>query len=93
MLADTERKLLRVLYNYVRQHNVIPTMGDLERLMGRNKKGLEESLMTLENLNYIYWENKASLASIQIIQGWERGESKTVVSSASKESINYWMEF
>lgn len=92
MLADTERKLLRVLYNYVRQHNVVPTMGDLERLMGRNKKDLQLSLMTLENLNYIYWGNKASLASIQILQGWERGESKPIVSSSSKVNTNYWME-
>ncbi|AJS57790.1 hypothetical protein UB51_03975 [Paenibacillus sp. IHBB 10380] len=52
MLVDAERKLLRVLYNYYRRHNVIPTMGDLERFTGRNMNSVRESLTELESLNY-----------------------------------------
>lgn len=93
MLADAERKLLRVLYNYSRQHNVIPTIVDLERLIGRNKNDIRESLMTLESLNYIYWEDKDSMGSIQIIEGWEREDrSKPVARPVSNGNINYWIE-
>ncbi|WP_068530199.1 hypothetical protein [Paenibacillus glacialis] len=94
MLADAERKLLRVLYNYSRRHNVIPTMGDLERLTGRNMDSVRESLAELESLNYILWENKASMSSIQIIEGWEREESRPVAPSPSSNvNNNYWMEY
>ncbi|MGF7050432.1 hypothetical protein J2T13_004970 [Paenibacillus sp. DS2015] len=91
MLADAERKLLRVLYNYSKRHNVIPTIGDLERLTGRYRNGIWESLITLRSLGYIYWEDKASMNSIQIIEGWEKEPNKSVVpSSSSRENINYW---
>ncbi|WP_199924984.1 hypothetical protein [Paenibacillus sp. IHBB 10380] len=92
MLADAERKLLRVLYNYCRRHNVIPTMGDLERLTGRNMNSVRESLNELESLNYIFWEDKASMSSIQIIEGWEREKSKPATPLASKDNTNYWVE-
>ncbi|WP_044877610.1 hypothetical protein [Paenibacillus sp. IHBB 10380] len=93
MLADAERKLLRVLYNYSRRHNVNPTMGDLERLTGRNMNSIRESLTELESLNYIFWEDKASMSTILIIEGWEREESRPAAPSpSSNENTNYWME-
>lgn len=93
MLDDAERKLLRVLYNYSRRHNVIPTMGDLKRLTGRNMNSIRESLTELESLNYIYWEDKASISTIQIIEGWEREESRPAGPfPSSYGNTNYWME-
>ncbi|HEY2491954.1 MAG TPA: hypothetical protein VGI33_03375 [Paenibacillus sp.] len=92
MLADAERKLLRVLYNYSRQHNVIPTMVNLERLTGRNKSDVWGSLIRLKSQNYIFWEDKASMSSIQIIEGWEREENKPLAPLASNANTNYWIE-
>ncbi|HEY2491578.1 MAG TPA: hypothetical protein VGI33_01390 [Paenibacillus sp.] len=92
MLADAERKLLRVLYNYSNQHKVIPTIVDLERLTGRNRKDIWGSLVTLKRQNYIFWERKASMSSIQIIEGWEREENKPAAPPTSNGSTNYWME-
>lgn len=92
MLPDLERKILRILYNYVSQHHRIPTMQVLERMTGRKRQEIKNALLMLEKERYIDWEDKSSLDSIKIIEGWER-EPQANKRPAPKVSAQYWTEY
>lgn len=92
MLEDIERKLLRILANYLSRHNSIPTMEQLETMTGRRKGQIIQTLTNLEKQKYILWENKSSVENIQILEAWERGRepaNRRFISS----NIDYWTQY
>ncbi|MBY7736252.1 hypothetical protein MJ749_13150 [Paenibacillus polymyxa] len=76
MLPDIERKLLRILYNFFAQQQCMPTMQELEIKTGRSVEDIKSGLLSLENDNYITWEDQSDTRHIVIIEGWERGRSR-----------------
>lgn len=74
MLADRERKLLRILYNYSAGRRRLPTLKELEIKMGRSITDIKEGLLALEKDNYILWDNKSDTRHIVIIEGWDRDQ-------------------
>ncbi len=73
MLPDLERKLLRILFNFSTQRGRMPMMGELERMTGRREKDIAEGLRWLEQERYIQWSDPPALASIQVLEAWDRG--------------------
>lgn len=92
MLPDLERKILRVLYNFASQHHRIPTLQALEIMTGRKSQQIKNALLMLEKERYIVWEDKSSLGSIKIIEGWER-EPQANKRPAPKVNAQYWTEY
>lgn len=92
MLPDLERKILRILYNYVSQHHKIPTMHGLEIMTGRKSQQIKSALLMLEKERYIEWEDKSSLETIKIIEGWER-ELEANKHPARKLGAQYWTDY
>ncbi|MCJ8014458.1 hypothetical protein MUG84_22415 [Paenibacillus sp. KQZ6P-2] len=74
MLADMERKILRILFNFLSGRRRLPTIHELEIKTGKRKDVILHSLHELERLQYIEWKDKASVQSIVIIEKWEREE-------------------
>ncbi|MCJ8015318.1 hypothetical protein MUG84_26995 [Paenibacillus sp. KQZ6P-2] len=71
MLADIERKLLRILYNYSSGRRRLPSMEELVIKTGRTKQGIKKALISLEDQLYIIWDDKRLVQSIKIVCGWE----------------------
>ncbi|EHB50142.1 MULTISPECIES: hypothetical protein [Paenibacillus] len=92
MLPDLERKILRILYNYVSQHHRIPTMHGLEVMTGRKQQEIKNALLMLEKERYIEWEDKSSLGGIKIIEGWER-EPQANKKPTQKVNAQYWTDY
>ncbi|MEC0370132.1 hypothetical protein [Paenibacillus chibensis] len=74
MLADMDRKILRILFNYLSGRRRLPTIHELEIKTGKRKEDIHRSLRELEKQQYIDWKDKANLQSIVIIEKWEREE-------------------
>ncbi|OAZ50488.1 hypothetical protein [Paenibacillus polymyxa] len=74
MLPDIERKLLRILFNFFRQKRRMLTMPELKVKTGRSVEDIKSGLLSLENDNYITWEDQSDTRHIVIIEGWERGQ-------------------
>ncbi|GIO31130.1 MULTISPECIES: hypothetical protein [Paenibacillus] len=72
MLADIERKILRILYNYSSGRRRMPSMHELMIKTGKSKQHIMQSLIQLEKQSYILWEDRRHVESIRILQGWER---------------------
>ncbi|MET3846898.1 hypothetical protein [Paenibacillus sp. OAE614] len=89
MLADSERKLLRILSNYLTRHNKMPTIDQLETMAGKRKDQIIQSLRELEKQQYIRWENKSSVEYVVILEAWERGTAPTKSPNISR-GANYW---
>lgn len=89
MLKDIERKLLRILSNYVSRHNKMPTMDQLETMSGKRKDQIFQALRELEKQEYIQWQNKTSIESIKILEAWERGTAPSRSANISR-GANYW---
>lgn len=51
-------------------------MRGLEIMTGRRTQEIKDALLILEKERYILWEDKISLSSIKIIEGWEREPQK-----------------
>lgn len=89
MLADSERKLLRILSNYLTRHNIMPNMEQLETMAGKRKDQIIRSLKELEKQEYVQWENKSSVNNVVILEAWERGTAPTKSPSISR-GADYW---
>lgn len=74
MLADMERKILRILFNYLSGRRRLPTIHELEIKTGKRKDAIRQALQELERLQYIEWKDKGDVQSIVIIEKWEREE-------------------
>lgn len=89
MLADSERKLLRILSNYLTRHNKMPNMEQLETMAGKRKDQIIQSLKELEKQEYVQWENKSSVENVLILEAWERGTAPTKSPRISR-GADYW---
>lgn len=92
MLSDFERKLLRILYNVSLQRRRMPSMEELERKSGRAKHDIKAGLEGLELKRYITWEDKRTLDSIVILEGWER-QSVTTTPMQKTRNTEYWTNY
>ncbi|GIP39050.1 hypothetical protein J31TS4_23300 [Paenibacillus sp. J31TS4] len=52
MLADIERKVLRILYNYMANRGRYPSIDELMIKTGRTRKDLYDALSTLTDHEY-----------------------------------------
>ncbi|MCP1306953.1 helix-turn-helix domain-containing protein [Paenibacillus tyrfis] len=73
MLADAERKVLRIIANYSSGRRRMPSLRELERKTGKSEKKLLETLAELAREGYISW-SMADPERITLIQAWERGK-------------------
>lgn len=89
MLKDSERKLLRILSNYLSRHNKLPTLEQLETMAGKRKDQIIQSLKELEKQGYVQWENKSSVENVVILEAWERGAAPTKSPNISR-GADYW---
>ncbi|GIO39091.1 hypothetical protein J41TS12_39520 [Paenibacillus antibioticophila] len=71
MLNDLDRKLLRVLSNYIKTKGSAPTMAALTRKMGRKEPVILRGLSSLQSQGYIQWQ-PPWLDTIRILEAWDR---------------------
>ncbi|MGW8956594.1 hypothetical protein [Paenibacillus sp. NPDC055715] len=90
LLPDIERKLLRILYNYSAGRRRLPTMKELEIKTGRSVEDIRTGLLALEKGNYITWDDKPDTLSIVIIEGWERGQIRSM---SAGDASRYFTEY
>ncbi|WP_339320789.1 hypothetical protein [Paenibacillus sp. FSL W8-0194] len=91
MLADIERKILRIFYNYSSGRRRMPSMRELIIKTGRSRQDIVRALASLENQGFIVWEDKQQTQSVLILKGWEDGypaRKKTATSS-----LDYWTQY
>ncbi|MGN7358666.1 hypothetical protein ACTHPF_12390 [Paenibacillus sp. SAF-054] len=100
MLADIERKILRILFNYLSGRRRLPTIHELEIKTGKRKEVILQSLRELERLQYIEWQNKADMQSIVIIEKWERKEPAQAIEQKKRSqpviregNTDYWTQY
>jgi len=86
MLSDIERKTLRILDNYSKTNNRMPSLVDLKRKTGRRDKDLLSALRVLVDKHFIVWDG-GSFETIRIVQPFEEMPKPR----NSKASVNYWM--
>lgn len=67
-------------------------MQALEIMTGRKSQQIKNALLMLEKERYLEWEDKSSLETIKIIEGWER-EPEVIKRPAPKVSAQYWTEY
>lgn len=94
MLDDLERKLLRVLSNYMHSHRSMPTEKDLERMMGRKMPVINRGLSGLQQKGYIEWQ-PPYLDTIRIKEAWDR-EAPAVLKVKPKikpSDTRYWTDY
>lgn len=92
MLTDLERKLLRVLANYNLRTRRMPTKTELERMIGRRYKDIENGLTGLVEKEYIFWPDKPQLETIVILEAWDR-EQPAVPKPRPSCGIDYWTHY
>lgn len=93
MLPDYERKILRILYNYINQRGRMPSIRELEIKTGQSESRIKEALILLETENFILWEDKASLKNIIILKEWEDESSNVRTYTSPHGIIDYWTEY
>ncbi|WP_051775777.1 LexA family transcriptional regulator [Paenibacillus tyrfis] len=71
MLADAERKVLRIIANYSAGRKRMPSLMELGRKTGKSREGLLNVLGVLGKEGYILWSS-ADPERIILIQAWER---------------------
>lgn len=92
MLADIERKILRILYNYSSGRRRLPSMEELIIKTGKTRQEIKMALISLEDQMYIIWDEKRLVESIKILQGWER-EGEHQKTKPSSGSTDYWTQY
>lgn len=94
MLSDFERKLLRILFNFLSQRRRIPTIIELERVTRKPAAAVAKGLDGLVKQGYILWPDRPHLETIVILEGWERerGAAPKPKPCQSK-SIEYWTQY
>ncbi|MDR0270221.1 hypothetical protein [Paenibacillus sp.] len=97
MLADMERKILRILFNFLSGRRRLPTIHELEIKTGKRKDVIFRSLHELERLQYIAWPDRTNVQSIVIIESREREESvfaeartRKSHSMVQESNTDYW---
>lgn len=93
MLNDLERKLHRILYNYILTHNSMPDRVALERMTGRRFSDIEKALIELEKKKYIEWPHKPHLRSIIVLQSGEIPETMNKPRKGTSQNIDYYLYY
>lgn len=94
MLADIERKILRILYNYSSGRRRLPSMEELVIKTGKNKQDIKQALINLEDQMYIIWDDKRLVQSIKILNGWENGGTiKDERKPNTASNTDYWTQY
>lgn len=93
MLPDYERKVLRILYNYINQRSRMPSIRELEIKTGQSVSRIKEALLLLESEEFILWEDKSTLKDIIILKEWEDESNRPRAYTSSHGTIDYWTEY
>lgn len=93
MLSDLERKLHRILYNYISTHNSMPDRAALERMTGRRFSDIEKALNELEKQKYIEWPHKPLLRSIIVLHSGEMPEATNKPRKGTYQNIDYYLYY
>ena len=72
MLADIERKVLRIIGNYSAGRRRTPTVDELCVKTGRSRGGIMAVLEVLAREDYIEWD-RMQPDKIELLEAWERG--------------------
>jgi hypothetical protein len=70
MLDDPERKLLRILNNYILRYRCTPRFVDLKTMTGKREYQIKRSLNILKEKEFILWDC-TSTKSIILVKAWE----------------------
>ncbi|WP_025847557.1 hypothetical protein [Paenibacillus ehimensis] len=71
MLADIERKVLRIIANYSAIRHRTPSIAELSTKTGRSREDLLNVLEELAKEGYVTW-TPADPDRITLLQAWER---------------------
>lgn len=93
MLADSERKILRILYNYSSGRRRLPSMAELMIKTGKSKQNIHQALIKLEDQLFIIWDDKRFVESIKILHGWEREDHSRDKQILSPGNTDYWTQY
>lgn len=90
MLQDQERKLLRILSNYLTVKRPVPSLGLLRLKTGREKEDIEISLKLLNDLGYIDWIPDRHF-ELKVLKNWEDGVFIETASQRRDTDPAFWM--
>ncbi|MGN7359999.1 hypothetical protein ACTHPF_26840 [Paenibacillus sp. SAF-054] len=94
MLADIDRKILRILYNYSSGRRRLPSMEELVIKTGKTKQDIRQALINLEDQLFIIWDDKRLVESIKILRGWEHsGTAKEEKKTSTSSNTDYWTQY
>lgn len=93
MLPDYERKVHRILYNYISQRGRTPTIRELEIKTGQSANRIKEALLLLETEEFILWEDKSTLENIILLKEWEDESNRPRTYTSPHGTIDYWTEY
>ncbi|MNP46142.1 hypothetical protein D3C76_1401180 [compost metagenome] len=90
MLNDIERKLLRILFNFISIRRRMPTMPELKIKTGRKQEDIYAGLRGLVEQKHILWPDNPMLETIVILQPWEPENSTSTKRTSISSNIDYW---
>ncbi len=95
MLTNLERKLLRIMYNFVTQRHRMPVIEELEFKTGRSKQDIFTGLRGLVEQRYIFWPDNPQLDTIVILEAWERDQTlkRPKITTTTGRNIDYWEKY
>lgn len=95
MLTNLERKLLRIMYNFVTQRHRMPVIEELEIKTGRSKQDIFSGLRGLVEQRYIFWPDNPRLDTIVILEAWERDQplKRPNITTTTGSNIDYWEKY
>ncbi|GLX70611.1 hypothetical protein [Paenibacillus glycanilyticus] len=70
MLNDTERKLLRILYNRNGHQNTPVSIPELARFAQREPGQIRKALERLREERFIEWEERIN--AVKVVPGWQQ---------------------
>ncbi|MGO0058674.1 hypothetical protein ACTID9_01175 [Brevibacillus fluminis] len=73
MLADIERKVLRIIANFDAMRRRPPTIDELCIKTGRDPAGIMQVLEVLNREEYIKWDRRWP-ERMELLEAWEREE-------------------
>lgn len=94
MLNDLDRKLLRVLSNYIKTKGSAPTMDALMRKMGREESNILRGLSSLQSQGYMQWQ-PPWVDTINILEAWDRDAPAAlkVKPKVKPSDTRYWTDY
>ncbi|WP_151735802.1 hypothetical protein [Paenibacillus tengchongensis] len=91
MLADTPRKLLRIMVHFHGHYRRMPILEELVRLSGRTRAGVLSGLRVLAQEGYIRWQHTQPPEAAEIAVAWEEDTAGHSPRSRVR-GIPYWLD-